>query len=262
MTPENSSTPVLLFGASNLTLGWRQLVSQLQQNLPGSLNLHICAGMGRSYIKPTRFTFRSLPSIADCGLWNQLPQSLTPAKVLITDVGNDIVYGFQPAQIVAAVENCIRRIRTWQPQAHIAMTLPPLAALNQLSKLRFQITRSMLFPGCKLQLPQALQLAEELATLLQQLGTSCGIPLLSPPSDWYGFDPIHLRKSFRTVAFGRMFAAWDTHNPNKHTNCTSDPPSPISSPPAPRPAERRVFGNPWITPQPVFRSQALEVSAW
>ena len=258
MNPPIPATPVVLLGASNLTLGWHPLVQQLQRNLTGPLNLHICAGVGRSYIKPTRFTWRSLPSIADCRLWNQLPHAAPPAKVLITDVGNDIVYGFQPAQIVAAVETCIHRVCTWQPHAQIAMTLPPIASLKRLSKLRFQITRSLLFPGCKLQLDQALQLADELASRLLHLGSSFNIPLITPPADWYGFDPIHLLKSVRAAAFGRMFEAWGTQLATNQLPQNSL----ITSPPAPRPAERRVLGKPQFTSQPVFRSSNLDVSAW
>jgi hypothetical protein len=250
---------VLLFGASNLTLGWQPLIRQIQQQFHGSLDLHICAGMGRSFLKPTRCGWRSLPSILDCQLWNRLPKSPLAARVLLTDIGNDIVYGFQPQQIVAAVQTCLKRLLTWQPEARFVITLPPLATLKNLGPVRFQIARRLLFPGCPFNFNHVMPLAEELASRLQELADDARIPLLSPPAHWYGFDPIHLRRTVREQAFQQMLQILQP--PPGNASAPAQPPSAMLLP-RPRPAERRIFRRTQLTPQPVFQHDRLQVSAW
>jgi hypothetical protein len=151
--PGSFQTPVILIGASNLTLGWHSLLRQLRAACQGPLDVHVVAGMGRSYIKPARFAHRSLPAILDCGLWNAVPATEAPPRVLITDVGNDLAYGFQPEQIMESVEACIARIRAWRAECALSvLTLPPLASLQSLGPARLRRPNASL---SRLQAPAA-----------------------------------------------------------------------------------------------------------
>lgn len=106
---------VVLLGASNLVLGWQALNRRACQMTMAPLNLNVALGMGRSYLKTSTFWFRKLPGIRDCGLWDQLPRdAANPPLVLITDLGNDIVYLFDPDQIAATVRQCIKQILAWR----------------------------------------------------------------------------------------------------------------------------------------------------
>ncbi|MEY3175979.1 MAG: hypothetical protein RLZZ436_3893 [Planctomycetota bacterium] len=257
--PGTRPLPVVLIGASNLTLGWHSLLRQLRRACPGPLDVHIAAGMGRSYIKPARFAHRSLPSILDCGLWNAIPAADGPPRVLITDVGNDLAYGFEPEQIMESVEACVARIRAWRSDAISLITLPPLASLQSLGPARFRAARALLFPGSRLLLPDVLRLAAALAELLHNLGLKNAMSTLSPPAAWYGLDPIHIRRSSRATAFASMFASWGR-------GAAGDPDEPSTAVPAwpwlPTPAERQLFRSPRTTPQPVFSGPDLRISAW
>ena len=63
-------------------------------------------GHGRSYGAHSRFVFRTLPGILESGLWQELesrPQ--LPTRGLVTDIGNDIFYGFSPEQTLGWIES-------------------------------------------------------------------------------------------------------------------------------------------------------------
>jgi hypothetical protein len=251
--------PVILIGASNLTLGWHSLLGQLRKACPGPLDIHLVAGMGRSYVKPARFAHRSLPSIVDCGLWDAIPSTAVPPRVLITDVGNDLAYGFEPEQIVESVEACISRIRSWRADARAVLTLPPLASLQSMGIARFRAARTLLFPGSRLLLPDVLRLASSTAKLLENLAQRYATSLITPPAAWYGLDPIHIRRSARATAFASMFELWG----NVAGGQTAASLSPVPAWPwLPTPAERWLFRKSQSTPQPVFSSTDLWISAW
>ncbi|MGV2335416.1 MAG UNVERIFIED_CONTAM: SGNH/GDSL hydrolase family protein [Planctomycetaceae bacterium] len=188
--PGSFQTPVILIGASNLTLGWHSLLRQLRAACQGPLDVHVVAGMGRSYIKPARFAHRSLPAILDCGLWNAVPATEAPPRVLITDVGNDLAYGFQPEQIMESVEACIARIRAWRAERAPACSPCHLLPPCNLSAQPVCAARTLLFPGSRLLLPDVLRLATSLADLLRSVALKNGIPTIAPPqhgTDWIRF---------------------------------------------------------------------------
>src|SRR5207245_935521 len=56
-------------------------------------------GHGRSYGAQSRLIVRTLPGILQSGLWRKLETlPVAPTRGLITDVGNDILYGFSAQQ--------------------------------------------------------------------------------------------------------------------------------------------------------------------
>jgi len=246
---------VLLFGASNLTLGWNPLIQQLLQSIRGPLDLRVCLGMGRSFLTDSRYLGRMLPGILNSGLWQQLPQPSAADRVLITDIGNDIVYRFSPQQIAAAVQQTVQRVQHWNAHARITVTLPPIVSLQRLNPWHFRVARTLLFPFSRLSFFDVMQAATELDALLQHMGKQHSIQLVEPAREWYGADPIHIRRSMRPVAFRTLFADWTN-------DITVAEPAPISGPSLPIAASRTLFGLPRQTPQPVFQTERLNVSAW
>lgn len=253
---------VLLFGASNLVLGWPALTRQLQQQIAQPLHIHTCLGMGRSYIRPSRCLARVLPGVLESRLWQNLPRpAAAPPLVLLTDVGNDIIYRFSVTDIQQAVAETIRRIRAWDARADIVLTGLPVQALDDLTPFRFQIARRLLFQGSPLTLPEAQQQAHELQQLLGQLATAQRLQLAQPDRVWYGLDPIHYRRRFRDTAFQTYFSRW-TESTSLSDSATADLSLPAVAPPLPTSADVTRRGRLTVTPQPVFHSRRLQVSAW
>jgi hypothetical protein len=251
---------VVLLGASNLVLGWPDLIHALHRTIAEPVDLSVAMGMGRSYLTTSSFWFRQLPAIRNCGLWDTLPRDLErPPYVLITDLGNDIVYLFEPDQIAACVRECMDRIRNWRADARIVMTGLPIASLTSVRRLRFLIARSILFPGCKLSLPTILERALALEHMAQQLAAEFDIPLVEPEPHWFGLDPIHVVPRFRPAAFSKYFAAF---RPSPVPQTLPDKTGSGIKIRLPSPAESMKFGSRKTVEQPVFQAPELTVSAW
>ena len=88
---------VVAIGASNLTRGFQTVVATARTAWGPDVQVVAALGHGRSYGADSAFLFRRLPGILQSGIWQQLESTpAVPTKALVTDVGNDIVYGFPP----------------------------------------------------------------------------------------------------------------------------------------------------------------------
>jgi hypothetical protein len=255
----DSPQPVILLGASNLTIGWRHLLRALQGSVPGALELHVALGMGRSYVGWSRFWWRTLPGIVDCGLWQNLPQENAQSPlVLITDIGNDIVYGHRVDTILESVDKCISKILTNRPDSQIVITGLPVASLEAVPRSSFLLARSAFFPNCFLPRKEILTRAHQLHEGTQELAARHKLPCVVPPAEWYRHDPIHVLRELRESAFRHYFAHW------KIKGQPSAPPSAdyAATVGLPTSALRTVYGITRRTPQPGFQAEGIAVSAW
>jgi hypothetical protein len=151
-------------------------------------------GHGRSYGVRSRLVIRTLPGILESGLWRQLEfLSAAPTRALVTDVGNDILYGFSAKQTLAWVAEAVERLQKFTRD--IVLTDLPLASIRCLSQVKFLTFRSVLIPSCRLSLRDVLQAAEEVNDGLAALAAVRSIQFFRLNPDWYGFDPIHMRPS-------------------------------------------------------------------
>jgi hypothetical protein len=149
-------------------------------------------GLGRSYGATSRVLVRSLPGILQSGLWRRLHElPPAPTRAVVTDVGNDILYGRSPEQILAWVGESVERL-----QAHaqeVVLTDLPLASVRRLSRAKFLLFRSVLYPPCRLSREQALDVAERVVAGLERLADRRGLRFFRLRPEWYGVDPIHFR---------------------------------------------------------------------
>lgn len=185
---------IVALGASNLTRGFRTIVSTARSVWGPDVEILAAFGHGRSYGAPSQFLFRTLPGILKCGLWTELerrPPMMT--RALVTDVGNDILYGFSVERTLGWVEEVLRRLR--RVTQDIVLTGLPLAAVYRLSRIKFLVFRSMLVPSCRLTLAQVIENAERVNEGLLRLSQMYGAKFVHLHPAWYGFDPIHVRPS-------------------------------------------------------------------
>jgi hypothetical protein len=245
---------IILLGASNVSLGWRPLIQSVQARRTGPLHILTAHGMGRSYITTSRFGWRTAPGILESQLWQTLRagEVRPPSAVLITDVGNDLVYGRSTREMIAAVEEVILRLRQSSPDCSIVVTRPPLRSVESLSSLRYQLFRTAIFPFCKLSLNEAVEGTQELDRKIQAL---TDVHIVNTNRDWFGLDPIHIRKSCRAEAFQAFVALWPV---DAHNHCGTTP----GVPGRPRMCSRSVLGWQLTTPQPSAGTAQCLVSAW
>jgi hypothetical protein len=173
----------------------------------GPLDVLAACGLGRSYGLRMPFLWRELPAITECGLWQALAQRPSaPTAALLTDIGNDLLYDVPVAQITAWVEACLDRlVRTG---ARVVLTPLPLCTVATVSRARFLLLRNLLFPGCQLPHAIVLKRAIDLNQRLRSLAETRGAVLVEHRPEWYGFDPIHIRRPWRRVAWSTMLGPW------------------------------------------------------
>jgi hypothetical protein len=183
---------VVALGASNLTRGFPAVVANARAAWGEDVEVLAALGHGRSYGSQSLFLGRRLPGILESGLWRQLAcLPAAPTRGLITDVGNDILYGFPAERIVAWVGEAADRLRRFTDD--VVLTDLPLASIRRLSPAGFLLFRSVLVPRCRLSLPQVAAAAERVNGGLLELATARGLRLQHLREEWYGIDPIHIR---------------------------------------------------------------------
>jgi hypothetical protein len=187
-------TRVVALGASNLTRGFQTVVSTARAAWGPNVEVVAALGHGRSYGAHSRLVIRTLPGILESGLWRQLESlSAVPTRALVTDVGNDILYGFSAKQTLTWAAEAVERLQKFTRD--IVLTDLPLASIRRLSRARFLAFRSILFPSSRLSFGEALEALEQVNDGLAALAAARSIQFFRLNPDWYGFDPIHIRPS-------------------------------------------------------------------
>lgn len=261
----SSTQTVVLLGASNLRISLATVVSTLR-SMYSDLSLFVACGHGRSYGQWSAIPFRALPGITQSELWPALerhlaglsvaPQSPAP-KALITDVGNDIVFGVPVPRILEWVATCDDTFH--RARADLIITLPPRDRLERLSDLHFKVARTVIFPGSRLTRPDMLEAVNALRSGLIALAERTGAIVIDPPAEWYGIDPIHVRRGLRTDVWKSIFARWPVASvPTASTPTVSLPPGLMRM----RPHHRRYFGREQHTPQPVHHADGFRLELY
>jgi hypothetical protein len=205
---------VVVLGASNVARGIATIVDVAREALGGPLDVVAAMGHGRSYGLTTSIPFRTLPGILESGLWQALPnRPPLPTWTVLTDIGNDLIYGCPPEQVTAWIDDAVQRLRSITSQhatqqestQRLLLTGLPLASLQRLGPARFHAFRSALFPKSRLQLDVGRRYARELDDAVQQLAAQHGAEFFAPRGEWYGFDPIHIGVRVQRVAWREIF---------------------------------------------------------
>jgi len=246
---QTPSRRVVLLGASNLKIGFSAVVEAVRQAWGVPLDILSAMGHGRSFGLESRVLGRSLPSIVSCGLWDELA-SRPPASTaaLLTDIGNDILYGAPVEQIAGWVETCLERLAG--ACERLTVTQLPLESIEGLGRIRFLSCRSLLFPGSRLQLEEAIDRAEELNRCVVNLAARFEAQVIAPRREWYGFDPIHIQFRHRKAAWQKIFSVWLDGEKPRRAGATS---SRLLVLRRLRPLRRRLFGVEQTHPQPAAK---------
>lgn len=198
---------LVLLGASNLRLGQMELLRQAQQRLPGPMDVFVAHGFGRSYGWRSSIPYRALPGIISCRLWEDAESRPSlPTFALVTDVGNDLLYGASPADLMEWVRLCVDRLHAMD--ARIVITELPIESILTTTKHRYRFFRKIFFPRSALDLAAVFDLAQRANEALSTLAREANCALIAAPGAWYGIDPIHVRRRFRRQAWQSVVDAW------------------------------------------------------
>lgn len=207
-TSDQQTAPVarlVLLGASNLRLYLPVVVRIARATLGGPLEVLVAHGHGRSYGEVSSIPGRTLPGIAECHLWRDLTcRPNLPTFALLTDIGNDLLFDVEAAQLLDWVEDCVRQLRTHE--AKISLTDLPKVTISTKSLVQFKIFRTIFFPACRLSFAEVLERAKSTREGLLSLSKHHECVFQTMKEEWYGIDPIHIRRSKRQSAYEAILA--------------------------------------------------------
>jgi hypothetical protein len=198
---------VILLGASNLVRSLSTVVETAQQIWREPVEIMAAIGHGRSYGRDSRVFGRKISGIFLCTLWKDLQnRPPLPTAALVTDVGNDLGYGETPDRVLEWVEACFDRLKS--AQSTTIVTQLPIESLATLGERRYELFRRAIFPSCRLPLAEIRARAHELNEKLVATAERRKISAISASGAWYGFDPIHVKRSMWRDAWPEILSAW------------------------------------------------------
>lgn len=184
---------LVALGASNLTRGIACVLDAGRHLAQGPVEVLAALGHGRSYGIQTRMLGRALPGMDGCGLWEALAKaSPLPTTALLMDIGNDLLYGQEVPTILGWVERALVRLRARAERVVVAEM--PMRSIRTIGPARYALFRSILFPGCRIPLAGMQARAEALHDGVARLAQQHGASFVPLRPEWYGFDPIHIRR--------------------------------------------------------------------
>jgi hypothetical protein len=205
--PAAPARRVILLGASNLTRSFATVVAAARHTWGAPIEIMAAMGHGRSYGQDSSVLGRKISGIFPCALWQDLQnRPPLPTAALVTDIGNDLLYGVPPDRLLDWVEKCLDRLA--EAGAATIVTQMPVGSVESLGEARFRFFRRILFPRSRLTLNDAKTLVRDLNDRLIGLGESRKISVIPVSAAWYGFDPIHLRRRILCDAWSTMLTQW------------------------------------------------------
>jgi hypothetical protein len=250
----SAGAAVVVLGASNVSRGLARLAAVARARQPGPVDLFVAAGHGRSYGANSRVLMRRLPSILWSGLWRAVDREAVgdgrPLQALVTDIGNDLLYGFSVEQVAEWVRESMARLSG--RGATIAVTRLPLASVARVGPLRYRALRTLYVPGCPLSLDALKDAVTRLDAKVVAAAAEHGATVLDQPGEWYGLDAMHVRRGCLDTLWHRACDAWGCGPALGNDRAGLIEWARLGS----RAAEVRSLAHvPRFTPQPAYRSQ-------
>jgi hypothetical protein len=204
-------------GASNLSRGLARLISHADRNAGGRCEAFVAAGHGRSYGATSRVWMRRLPSILGCGLWRALDRHPAAERsvAVVTDIGNDLLYGFSVDQTASWVAAVLERLS--ERGFTTSVTRLPLASIATVGSLRYRALKTLFVPGCTLALEELIERAVALDEHVASLAAGHGAAVIEQPASWYGLDAIHVRRRQLDQLWQRVSRGWGNESGRQAT---------------------------------------------
>ncbi len=196
----DSSILIILMGASNLARGYAGLANCLTRVLhPAPVEILHASGPGRAYCVEGGLFNVTYPPIGTCGIGSAVRERAagkSRVAALLTDIGNDIMYGVSADEIIRCLGNLIDELRGLG--AGVLATSIHVDLERDVGETYFKILRSVFYPGSGIQFSEAASAVRQINAFLEESAKE-KITLLRGVKEYCGADKIHysLFKSHR-----------------------------------------------------------------
>ena len=176
------------------------------------LDVLAAIGHGRSYGLNTNVLGRGLPGIVHSGLWSELEsRPHLPTAALVTDIGNDVIYGCSLGPILKWLEACLDRLAARTDR--LVITRLPIDTISTFPAWKIRLLVSLFFPNSRFKQTDALSQARELDQRLPEYANRYGAYVVQPEAAWYTWDPIHIARCHRPKAWQAFMSWWSNGQP-------------------------------------------------
>jgi hypothetical protein len=195
ISPSSADPPILLvfMGASNLSRGCFALSRHMRACLhPRKVEVLIASGPGRAYCTSGGLLSVTYPPIQSSEIFEvALNKSECGYQVvaLVTDIGNDIMYGVPAEQLIETVQRVFEKLQSMNAKIFYTM-LPSAFEEKGVHPIWFYILRSLLLPFSRVSYDEATAGITATNRFLKESAGKYGH--IVPDMDRYlGLDEIH-----------------------------------------------------------------------
>ena len=202
MVSTRYATRLIVLGASNVRRSLFSILEVARAHFRGPIDFLIVAGHGRSYGVPNRVLGWSLPGISESDWSRHWHRADTAARfAIITDVGNDLLFGNDSKHLCHWVRTCIEEVSSAD---RVLLTGLPIERSKRVGAIQFSIFRKIFFPRSRASLEEILEGANYVDTYLRELAQQRACAWFEPSSQWYGYDPIHVKRRYLSILWKEM----------------------------------------------------------
>ncbi|MEO2043457.1 MAG: hypothetical protein ABGX43_02555 [Nitrospinaceae bacterium] len=194
-TSPRQPDPAILFvlcGASNLARAYSALTRHLSQSISQTQFIN-ALGPGRGYCaRGGLFNFSYTP-IGECEVMrsaDEFAQHGSRVAVLLTDIGNDIMYGISDQSLIKCLDALIEQPLGWN--AEIFLTAFHIDISRDLRKHSFKLLKTLFYPKSPVTFDQADSAVKRVNHFLQEKSEqNKRVHLISGMEVYSGWDKIH-----------------------------------------------------------------------
>lgn len=186
--------PVLFvfLGASNLARSYYGLKRCITRCLfPRPVRFVHALGPGRGYISRGGIFNAIYPPILDCGIIEAIRSrrnSNQKVVALITDVGNDIMYGVPADDIISGLDSLFGTLNEFS--ARVFITSIPVDLKNDVNEFYFRTLRRIFFPNSPVEYHQAAEAVRVINKFMLESPNE-NLTVIDGMEQYCGMDKIH-----------------------------------------------------------------------
>ena len=184
----------ILLGASNLARSYSAFKRHLSQNISEKKIQFInVLGPGRGYCGRGGFLNLSYPPIGQNKIFKAIGKQIHSGNkvvIIITDIGNDIMYGVDDNTLIGCLDSLIEKSLSWN--AEIFITSIHVDISKDLGQRSFKFLRTFFYPGSPIVLKQADAAVKNVNQYLEEKSMHRdSVHLIDGLGKFCGMDKIH-----------------------------------------------------------------------